>query len=319
MRLGRIVPATELFSQFRAHVLDDPTAPNVTDLIHELCRDASVLKSFDAQPPGSIEEQFFRHLGVLDTTTVLPVALLLYSTDGITAEGRQRALQALESWLIRRMICGYTTRGYNRLVGDLLKEANADPSAAPATVVAFLKSSDATSAVWPSDAEVTRALVDRDLYGWVNQRRIVMLLSTVEMELRRSNKVEDIYSLPSNLTIEHIMPQSWADHWPLADPDDQESRDRRINRIGNLTLTSGPLNSSLSNSAWDTKRPALAQHSLLLLNQRITAHGTWDDAMIDERGEELAETICRLWPGPADPCWNTSASSASPITESPQA
>jgi hypothetical protein len=84
------------------------------------------------------------------------------------------------------------------------------------------------------------------------------------------------------------------------EPDDREAR---INRLGNLTLTSGPLNSSLSNAPWDQKRSAVAQHSLLLINQQLSAHEKWDEAAIDQRGEALARQICRLWPGPDDSAW----------------
>jgi hypothetical protein len=96
------------------------------------------------------------------------------------------------------------------------------------------------------------------------------------------------------------MPQQWREHWPL-DGDDEESRDAKVHLLGNLTLTSGPLNSSLSNATWATKRPALAQHSLLLLNQQVTTYEAWTSATIDARGRQLSATVCRLWPRPELP------------------
>jgi hypothetical protein len=304
MRLGRIVPATELFSQFRTHVLDSPIAPDIESLIRELCADAGVLRGFDDMPAGSVEERFFRNLGVLDTTTVLPVALLLYRSPDVSLDRRRRGLLAMESWLVRRMLSRFTAAAYNRLVGDLIKEVTADLPQADEVIVAFLKSSTANSAIWPADPELIETLKSRGTYGWINQRRLVMVLSAVEMELRRSNKVEDIYTLPTNLTIEHIMPQRWQAHWDLPGAVTREERDARLDLLGNLTLTSGPLNSSLSNAAWDTKKPALAQHSLLVLNQQLAGRDAWDEAAIDARGSELARTICSIWPGPDATVWN---------------
>lgn len=226
MKLGRMVPATELFSQFRMHILDAPGAPDMALLIHELCRDAAVMRGFDDQPVGSVEEQFFRHLDALDTTTVLPVALLLYRTGELAAEQRRRGLRALESWLVRRMLCGYTAANYNRLTADLLRQITADVGHADDVIVRFLRSSAATSAVWPTDETVIQSLTTRRLYGWVSQKRIVMVLSALELALRKSNKVEDIYALPSNLTIEHIMPQASTENWTgdgAVDPEKREA------------------------------------------------------------------------------------------------
>ena len=303
MKLGRIIPATELYAEFRAHILGATEQSSTADLIHELCDDAAVLRGFDSQPPGSVEEQFFRHLDALDTTTVIPVALLLYRSPEITLEQRHTGLHALESWLVRRMLCGLATQGYNRLMADLLKAIKGDVDHADDVIVEFLRSSEANSAIWPTDEMVTSFLTTRYIYGYISQKRIVMVLSQVEMLLRRSNKVEDIYTLPKNLTVEHLMPQKWREHWSLPVDSDPEQREARINQLGNLTLTSGSLNSSLSNGTWETKRPALVQHSLLALNQQVAAQENWDEDSIKRRGGELAEQICGLWPGPEAQSW----------------
>lgn len=130
------------------------------------------------------------------------------------------------------------------------------------------------------DARLTAVLTGPAMYGYLNQRRLVMVLAAVELERRQSTRVEDIYTLPTNLTIEHVMPRSWGDHWPLdGEGQDKDERQARIDRLGNLTLTSGALNSSMSNAAWGVKRPELAK-SLLQLNHDITANLTWDEATI---------------------------------------
>jgi hypothetical protein len=303
MKLGRIIPATELYAEFRAHILGAAEQSSTADLIDELCNDAAALRGFDSHPPGSVEEQFFRHLDALDTTTVIPVALLLYRSPEVTLEQRHTGLQALESWLVRRMLCGLATQAYNRLMADLLKVIKADIDHADDVIVEFLRSSDANSAIWPTDGMVISFLTTRYLYGYISQKRIVMVLSQVEMMLRRGNKVEDIYTLPKNLTVEHLMPQTWREHWPLPADSDPEQREAKINQLGNLTLTSGSLNSSLSNGPWEAKRPALLQHSLLALNQQVGTSENWDEESIKRRGSELAEQICGLWPGPEAQSW----------------
>lgn len=305
MRLQRVVNAGELFSEFRTHILDKTDPTEVEALIRELCRDAAVMRSFDSQPEGSVEEQFFRHLEVMDTTTVLPVALQLFSHPQVSVERRSRGIAAIESWLVRRMLVGLTTKNYNRSVGDLLKRIAADPEHADEQIIDELSGSDAVTQSWPTDREVIQGLVSRPLYGWVAQRRVVMVLGQVELARRRGNrKVEDVFTLPPKLTLEHVMPQKWREHWPISqgDPEAAEAheaaRDAVLHRLGNLTLTSGPLNSSLSNAAWASKRVELQGHSLLLLNTELAQTELWDVEQINRRGYELALEICGIWPSP---------------------
>jgi hypothetical protein len=116
------------------------------------------------------------------------------------------------------------------------------------------------------------------------------------------------------LTIEHVMPQAWAAHWPLdrsasinpetglADPiteqKAQQRRDRLVNTLGNLTLITGSLNPSLSNSAWCDKRPELIKFSKLNLTQYF--HGNeavdWNEAAIERRTSYLCGQLTRIWP-----------------------
>lgn len=308
MKLGRVVPATELFSEFRAHVLDKTNPAAIGDLVEELCRDAATMRSFDSQAIGSTEERFFRHLEALDTTTVLPVVLLLFRDKELTPERRRRALTALESWLTRRMLVGLTTKNYNRSSGELLEVLGNGAADADERIIGHLASSDAVTQHWPRNRELTRLLVSRRLYGWVKQTRIVMVLAALEVHRRRaSHKTEDVYTLPPKLTIEHVMPQKSKASWPLPEPEeletDEELIERRkalIHRLGNLTLTSGSLNSALSNGPWTSKRSELHANSLLLLNAELSALDVWDERSIQVRGHELALEICRVWPGPGE-------------------
>lgn len=136
-----------------------------------------------------------------------------------------------------------------------------------------------------------------------------MILWEIESKWRRAdNKTEQGLAKPESLTLEHLLPQGWEEHWPLSDPT-PEARDNRndhLHRLGNLTLTTGPLNSSLSNAPWHSpdaandKRRGLAKHSLLLLNKRLADENpeTFDEAAIDKRGADLADQILSIWPGP---------------------
>ena len=110
------------------------------------------------------------------------------------------------------------------------------------------------------------------------------------------------------MTIEHILPQEWRDHWPLdllEEPEEYhrqiDSRERLKHTIGNLTLVTKKLNPALSNGPWPTKQKGLKEHSTLFLNKKLLEE--WGDrsfgeAEIRERGLELARLAILVWPGP---------------------
>ena len=77
----------------------------------------------------------------------------------------------------------------------------------------------------------------------------------------------------------------------------------RLNRLGNLTIVTQPLNAAMSHSPWEKKRAELNRHSKLLLNAELAERDTWDEQAIDERGRWLAQRLAIIWPGPELENW----------------
>jgi hypothetical protein len=134
-----------------------------------------------------------------------------------------------------------------------------------------------------------------------------MILGAVEQTLRARDSKAESLSLPSGLTVEHILPQAWNTHWPVNVDDSQAvlNRELHVNRLGNLTLTTSSLNPAMSDAPWKQKRTALRSHSLLLLNAQLCDRyaDDWDEATIDARSAALAEEIMGIWPGPTAHKW----------------
>lgn len=301
MKLREVIPATELFPRFRQHVLDAPASPPAHELIRELRNDAKIMRSFDSQPPGSYEATFFERLEILDTSIITPLVLLLFRDSRIPALRRRRALKILESWLVRRALMRLTVKNYNQQIPAMLDGVARDPEHADEALLAHLRSRFAQISRWPTDEEFKAYLTTRSLYGHVGAKRLVMALAAVEQSMY-SAKV-DLPFVPNNLSLEHILPQAWEQHWPLpagTDPVEAGRRQDRLHRLGNLTLTTTPLNASLSNAAWPVKRAALNKSSKLLLNTELIDEfdAEFDEDSIDQRGNLLAERICAVWPGP---------------------
>ena len=100
----------------------------------------------------------------------------------------------------------------------------------------------------------------------------------------------------------------------LHDAEACAERDHRVNTIGNLTLVTKSLNSTLSNRPWTDedavatpgagedkglgKRSLLNKYSVLALSRPIIdAHpAEWTDSDITERSRAVAATIAKAWP-----------------------
>lgn len=304
MRTERVVPATELFTTFRSRVLNGSTDGSVDVLIDRLCRDAETMRGFDRLEPGSVEATFFRRLETLDTTTLIPVVLLLFTEPAVDPTRRTRALRMIESWLVRRVLMGLTAKNYNQQVPVLLSRLRKDLDRPDEVMLSELQAGEGAISVWPTDEVLRARLLGQNIYSWVRQDRIAMVLAAVEKTLY-SSKVEAL-TVPSKLSIEHVIPQKWEKHWPIGVEGDAakiEAADLRrrnsIHRLGNLTIVTQALNTSLSNGPWSKKQKHLNEHSKLLLNTRLVEdyRDRFDDDAIDERGAWLTDRILEIWPG----------------------
>lgn len=306
------ISAKHLYDRFRQFVgmggpRDDAGKLDVAALMSEIASDASRFRLIEAPTGGTRFHTFLRRLGVLDVVVFHPLLLELMGRPGSDDADRDLAGIALESFLIRRMVCRYQTRGYNTLALALLDKMAALPAdepAAPALIAAL--ASDDASHEWPSD-DIFRAEWCRNKFYYnIRRNRVLMILRAVEEHYQRANvKAEPIIAFNFDaLQIEHILPQSWESHWPLEAPTTKEDRNWALHGIGNLTLIGAPLNNSLSHAPWTapdgqaSKRKGLGDHSKLELNRLLlNEHPThWNEATIAARASALFDVAAIIWP-----------------------
>lgn len=73
-----------------------------------------------------------------------------------------------------------------------------------------------------------------------------------------------------------------------------------VHRLGNLTLLTTQLDSSVSNRAWSGKREALTRHDVLLINRELRDAESWTEASIERRTADAISAVLRTWPVPED-------------------
>lgn len=303
MRTGSDVAPSRVFDMYRRYFANN----QIPDVMSDVKGDLDRYRQYEEQQGRNPEERLFHYrTRVMQVGVITPVLLLLLS-DRTDQCARLRSFQVLESFLIRRMVCRQTTKDYNRLILEMASELQEhDLESADQVVAGFLRRQTAYARKWPSDQEVSESLEFSPLYRLLTRGRLRLVLEGIEHRLRLSNKTEQ-QGVPKNLTIEHLMPQEWKGSWSPPDAEDQETaeyeRSKLIHSIGNLTLTTHSLNSSMSNAPWEDKRCELQEHSILRLNSALTNRPCWNEDSIRTRSRQMAEWLSEYWPGPDSPGW----------------
>ena len=295
MRTQNEVLAKNVFSTFRRYF--ERSGQSVEKVAEDIIRVGSEYYAIEEnKKPGM--ETFVRRWKLIGAGVLTPVLLWLLSSD-VPKEQVAKGIRALESFIVRRMICRMTTMGQNRLFIDLLPRLYAsEAGCAGDVVINYLAEQTSNTGIWPDDDQLMDSFINQKLYGLLAQMRIRMVLEAIEEELR-TDKAEDRFVTP-NLTIEHIMPQGWSEHWdlPLGIDETQArlDRNRLIHTLGNLTLANNRLNTSLSNRPWEEKRSELHDHITLFLNKDIVKEQEWNEDRIEDRARQLALVAMKVWP-----------------------
>lgn len=244
---------------------------------------------------------FCRRLKLLDVSTVTPLVFYLLEHHKPDSPDFVQAITDIESWLIRRFVCGYTTKGYNRIfLNRLLGEMVAEQRSDAATLRAKMLALEGESQVWPDDNAFREAWISRALYQGRNTSKVRAILEALELA-QRGSKQEGL-ALPDGLTVEHVLPQKWTPaNWPIGqdDRDSRTKRERLLHSIGNLTLVTQSFNSALSNASFAEKRPEIVTTSLLMLNTHFQKFGesdAWDEGRIEARAKDMLPLAVKLWP-----------------------
>ena len=94
-----------------------------------------------------------------------------------------------------------------------------------------------------------------------------------------------------DITLEHVLPQKPGADWKLP-PDKMQAL---YNRLGNLALLKGSVNSKLGNIGINKKFPELAKSEFGLTNM-ISKQADWGEKEISDRQQRLAEYAVKAWP-----------------------
>jgi hypothetical protein len=314
-RTGDEVVAREVFARFKSFA-EFEAGVAMDALLPQIHAAADVYRRFvtEAESNAATLDRvalFGYRTGVLESEVVKPLILRLLDPEEPPLQAAQlaKALDAVESWMVRRMLVRATTKNYNQVISELVTLlAGTARLDAGDVVTTYLAKQQSESRYWPDDEELRDELPGLPAYRRLGRSRLRMVLEAIE-DYKRGFTAGGVglggeRVARGKFAIEHVMPRKWTAYWPApAAETDVAERERLIHTLGNLTLLTGPLNSKVSNGAWPGvggKREALEAHDVLFLNREIRkgTDSAWSDDMIRERARALVECILRIWPVP---------------------
>jgi uncharacterized protein with ParB-like and HNH nuclease domain len=291
MKDGRYSKEDATFLDFKEHQKQAALTPEqqVKELSH-----FAVLDLMLRRPQTANRENLRRlltQIAGMEIATSYPLLLNLLdrtSHGRLSKEDLEGCLQDLVSFVLRRSICGETTRSYGQWFVEAISVLRDNPR--QDLRMYWLNRR------WPDDFSLRDKLCDFPIYRREG-RKARVILEEIEDSYKHKEKVDT-----GKLSIEHVMPQTLGSNsagrnWKTMLGDGwQEVHEKYLHSLGNLTLTG--YNPDLSNSSFERKKELL-HDSHLELNKYFSSLTTWTEEAIRNRADKLAHIVAQLWPRPA--------------------
>lgn len=308
---GEETSLRELYAEYRAFARPRGKArfATVQDELDALLRFNPVYEALEKGTGDQDVAWLGKKLATWEVATVYPLVFATAVSDMPDAE-KKTIYRLIYSYIVRRAICNLTSKSLNKNFTRIVGIFN-ERGASLASFCSSFADQTGPAVRFPDDAELAEAIATKPIYqNILRSDRLVDILWELERATRSKFQVDD--KRPGYLSVEHILPQAWTAYWPLADgrtvpatrialDEDMalamRHRDAHRHLLGNLTLVTVPLNSSMQNQAFSEKRERLGK-SLMALNTSIAESAVWDEAAIAKRGTELTKQAIDIWPHP---------------------
>jgi uncharacterized protein with ParB-like and HNH nuclease domain/predicted transport protein len=225
----------------------------------------------------------------IDVPAILIMQLLEYRDhlNVVSEDELLEALRLVESYTVRRAICGYQTRGYWQIFANLAYSIG-DKHPLQDLKVALARQHE--NYRFPSDEEFERQLKEADLYGLRICRHLLDGLENYDTKEPTDT---------SSYSIEHVMPQNERLRRAWRDMLGENWRDIQktwLHRLGNLTLTG--YNSTYSDRDFDDKKSIEGgfSDSSVRLNKFVREQPVWTGREMSIRTNDLAKRALKAWP-----------------------
>jgi predicted transport protein len=292
-KTNKQVRADQIYHEFRAFFRLREATTSADAELAEMLRFAKYYAAFagTSAAPKALATSLQRLNRLAEVAAVAVMRLFDCHSNKKTLSDSEmiQALELLESFVIRRSVCGLQTRAYGQFFPSVAQCISDD---APLSTLQVALAGTGESHRFPADQEFQAELEHRDLYS---MRNCHFILDRIE------NFDTKELSETSEYTIEHVLPQNerlgkaWRD---MLGEDWKEIQRMWVHRLGNLTLTG--YNSTYSDKPFEEKKTIKGGFnvSAVRLNQAVREASVWTAGEIEARGKMLSALALKIWPAP---------------------
>lgn len=277
---------SEVFARLRATWRDirDPE-----DIIRQLAKyqdaflDVACGTNLQALPPQLFQAFLSLHSANAPSSTY---PFLMQLSDAlkegrISDEAGALILKLIESFLVRRALCGHEPTGLHAV----FKRLWADCGGSPDHILVQRKIREHRTVSWPTGDEVKVAVVGRELYGSGVARHVLM-------EWNRTLGGDPPGGAP---WIEHVLPENPDPEWFSVFSVDEHKVMRH--RLANLLPLSREMNQGLGNKPYHEKRPVYRNDSAFKAARKFAEdYSDWTPRLLHDRSVEMSEWAVQHWP-----------------------
>jgi len=234
-----------------------------------------------------IQHAIYRLARMETPTSVFPFVMQVAraSIDGkISVKNAKGIFDRVESFLVRRVVCGYEPTGLHATFKALWNDCEGDYSID--TVVGNIRRHSTVK--WPDDNEFILNIKSRPLY---KVRMTPYLLAEWNGHLGG-----DVPVLESQ-QIEHVLPDTpdnnsqWLKDWS------KKEHEEKKHCLANLLPLSGTINASIQNDDYKNKRPRYINDSALKAPREFAKkYKKWTPVEFNQRANSLADWAVERWP-----------------------
>ncbi len=291
---GAIPNIRDVYSSFKSYAQQKSTP--VKEIVADIYRYSKYFIRLAFEREIDLEiKQVLADINTLKVDVFYPFLLEVYedyTQKLLTREGFIKILRLVESYVVRRAICGLPTNSMNKTFATLSREIDKE-NYLESVEVAFV-SKDADKQRFPNDEEFRTAFVVKDIYNIRNCKYLLRKLENCDRTKELVNVEE--------YAIEHIIPQNskLSKQWQAELGESwKEVQAKYLHTIGNLTLSG--YNSELSDRPFLEKRDLkdCFADSPLRLNQMLAKLEHWNETEIKSRAEALADKAIKVWSFPS--------------------
>lgn len=232
----------------------------------------------------------------LDTSTLIPY--ILYILKNVKNENdRNELFDFIETYIVRRMVTHSNTKNYNQLFTDRLINHEI---LSKKQFLEYLSGQTDTVNFLPTDKEFEDGFNNSCLVNKQSAGILYLLESKI-----RNKKMHSTQLLGMNkYSLEHLMPKKWENNWNHpSNQEDKIYRNRKLLTLGNLTIITQSLNSTIRDSNWITKKEGKGDKNglntyatgLETLNSFLRLE-KWDEETIESRAKFLYKNATSIWP-----------------------